>query len=207
MAKEATLISDLPKRPSGRILRAAEAGAWQDGFSFLAVARREADLFVKAARQEYAREFEIGYHDGKSKGETEARRLINEAVVKVDRYLGGIENEVINLALDVVKRVLGELDVNALVARAARQAIAELRQSKYLAISVHPDAAKTVRDELRDIFLSDENLNFRVEIRADATLARDACTVSTDVAVIDARIGAQLDAIAAAVAATTETQS
>jgi type III secretion protein L len=206
MARESTTIGELPKRPSGRILRAAEAGAWQDGFAFLAAARRKAEHILQAAHQEYARQFEIGCADGKSKGDSEAARLINEAVVKVDRYLGGIENEVINLALDVVRRVLGELDVNALVARAARQAIAEMRQAKYVTVSVHPDAAKAVRDELHDIYLHDGNLGFRVEIRADKTLAQDACTVSTDVTVFDARIGTQLDAIAAAVAAARETQ-
>lgn len=207
MAKEMTSIGDLPKRPTSRILRAAEAGAWQDGFAFLAAAKREAELILYAARQGYAREFEIGYRDGKSKGDTEAARLIGETVAKVDRYLGGIEHEVMNLALDVVRRVLGEFDGNALVARAARQAIAELRHAKYLTVSVHPDAAKAVRDELRGIFLSGENFGFRVEIRADKSLARDACTISTDAAVIDARIGAQLDAITAAAAATTEAKS
>ncbi len=57
-----------------------------------------------------------------------------------------------------------------------------------------------VRDELRAI-LSEADLGITVEIDADNTLAAGACIVSTDIAVVDASIDAQLSAIAAAVAA------
>ena len=197
MAREAA-IDDLPRRPTGRILRAKEARAWQDGYGFLDVARREAEQLRDSARRAYASEYAQGYNDGKAGGDAEAARIVSEAAAEVDRYLGGIQAEVIDLALDVVKRMLGEFDVSELVAKAASQAIAEIRRSKYLRVSVHPDAVTAVQDELRSI-LSESDLGMTVEIDADNTLDPGACIVSTDIAVVDASIDAQLKAIAAAI--------
>ncbi|RVB80771.1 HrpE/YscL family type III secretion apparatus protein [Mesorhizobium sp. M6A.T.Cr.TU.014.01.1.1] len=199
MASEAATNQDLPTRPRGVILRAAEAAAWCDGYAFLEAARREADQLRDAARKVYASEYAQGYEDGIAAGSTEAARLVSETAVKVDRYLGTLEQEVIDLALDVVQRMLGEFDVTTLVAKAARQAVAEVRRAKYLKISVHPNAVAVVRDEL-DAVLRDSDVGFTIEINADSKLAEGTCLVTTDVAVVDASIDAQLAAITSAVA-------
>lgn len=199
MPEKAGAIDDLPPRPHARILRAAEAQAWQDGYKFLDVARREAEKLRDTARRAYATEYAQGYEDGKAEGSAEAARLVSETAVKVDRYLGGLEAEVVDLALDVVRRVLGEFDVGMLVAKAARQAIAEVRRAKYLKVAVHPDAAQAVRDELSTV-LVDADLGLTIRIDTDATLAEGACIVSTDIAVVDASVDAQLRAVAAAIA-------
>ncbi|TIM30734.1 MAG: HrpE/YscL family type III secretion apparatus protein, partial [Mesorhizobium sp.] len=117
----------VPRRPVARILRAAEARAWQDGHAFLDEARRDAQQLRDAARRAYAAEYAQGYEDGKAQGEADAARLVSETAVKVDRYLGGLEAEIITLALDVVRRVLGEFDASMLVAKAAAQAVTEIR--------------------------------------------------------------------------------
>lgn len=152
----------------------------------------------EAARRAYAAEYAQGYEDGKAQGDADASRLISEAAVKVDRYLGGLEAEVTGLALEVVRRILGEFDVGALVAKAARQAVTEIRRARYLKIRVHPASVDRVREEL-DAVLRKSDLGMMVEIDADDALAPAACILSTDIAVIDASIDAQLDAIAAAI--------
>ncbi|TGT10000.1 HrpE/YscL family type III secretion apparatus protein, partial [Mesorhizobium sp. M8A.F.Ca.ET.213.01.1.1] len=132
-------------------------------------------------------------------GDADATRLIGETAVKVDRYLAGLETEVIGLAIEIVRRMLGEFDVGTLVAKAARQAVSEIRRAKYLKVRVHPASVDRVRDELNAV-LRDSDLGMTVEIDADDALAVGACIVSTDFAVVDASIDAQLKAIAAAIA-------
>ncbi|CAH2395513.1 type III secretion system stator protein SctL [Mesorhizobium escarrei] len=193
----------VPRRPVARILRAAEARAWQDGHAFLDEARRDAQQLRDAARRAYAAEYAQGYEDGKAQGDADAARLVSETAVKVDRYLGGLEAEIINLALDVVRRVLGEFDASMLVAKAAAQAITEVRRAKYLKVRLHPASVNRVRDELNTV-LRESDLGMTVEIDADDTLATGACILSTDIAVVDASIEAQLDAIAAAISSKAE---
>jgi type III secretion protein L len=203
MVEPGNATTAVPRRPNGRILRAAEARAWQDAHAFLDEARRDAQQLRDAARRAYAAEYAQGYEDGKAKGDADAARLVSETAVKVDRYLGGLEAEIITLALDVVRRVLGEFDAGMLVAKAAAQAVTEIRRAKYLKIRLHPASVNRVRDELNAV-LRESDLGMTVEIDADDTLATGACILSTDIAVIDASIEAQLNAIAAAISSKAE---
>ncbi|WP_192251692.1 type III secretion system stator protein SctL [Mesorhizobium silamurunense] len=203
MVEPVTATTDMPRRSYARILRAAEARAWQDGYAFLDGARRDAQQMRDAARRAYAAEYAQGYEDGKAQGDADASRLISETAVKVDRYLGGLEAEVTSLALEVVRRILGEFDVGTLVARAAKQAVTEIRRAKYLKIRVHPASVDRVREEL-DAILRKSDLGMTVEIDTDDALAATACILSTDVAVVDASIDVQLDAIATAISSKAE---
>ncbi|MER9846961.1 MULTISPECIES: type III secretion system stator protein SctL [unclassified Mesorhizobium] len=203
MIESGKAVEAMPRRPYARILRAAEVRALQDGHAFLDEARRDAQQLRDAARRAYAAEYAQGYDDGKAQGDAEATRLISETAVKVDRYFGGLESEVVGLAVDIVRRILGEFDVGALVAKAARQAVTEIRRAKYLKVRVHPASVDRVREEL-DAVLRQSDLGMTVEIDADDALVADACIVSTDFAVVDASIDAQLKAMAAAIASKTE---
>ncbi|TIQ01386.1 MAG: HrpE/YscL family type III secretion apparatus protein [Mesorhizobium sp.] len=203
MVEPGKATTAVPRRPVARILRAAEARAWQDGHAFLDEARRDAQQLRDAARRAYAAEYAQGYEDGKAQGDADAARLVSETAVKVDRYLGGLEAEITGLALDVVRRVLGEFDASMLVAKAAAQAVTEIRRAKYLKVRVHPLSVNRVRDEL-DAALRESDLGMTVEIDADDTLATGACILLTDIAVIDAGIEAQLNAIAAAISSKAE---
>ncbi|TJW30695.1 MAG: HrpE/YscL family type III secretion apparatus protein, partial [Mesorhizobium sp.] len=73
----------------------------------------------------------------------------------------------------------------------------------YLKVRVHPASVNRVRDELNAV-LRESDLGMTVEIDADDTLATGACILSTDIAVIDASIEAQLNAIAAAISSKAE---
>ncbi|PRH89358.1 HrpE/YscL family type III secretion apparatus protein [Labrys okinawensis] len=190
-------LADRPKRPTGRILRAAEAKAWQDGYGFLEAARQDAERLREAGRRAYAAEYAQGYEDGIAEGKREAARLVAATTAKLDRYFEGVESQVGELVLEVTRRLLGSFDLDELVAKIARQAVAEVRQAKYLRLTVHPDAHDRVRAEL-DTLARERQFGFALEIEADPTLARDACIVASEAAVIDAGVGTQLDAIAAA---------
>jgi type III secretion protein L len=188
----------LPPRPGKRILKAAEAQAWRDGFAFLDAARRRAAELNEAARKAYGDSVAEGYKAGKADGTAEAARLLAEVSAKVDRYLGSIEKDVIDLATDVIARVLGEFDAGDLVAKAARQTIAEIRRSRFIKVTVHPQAVEAVRDELEAI-RAESAFQGTIEIIADADLPRDGCVVATDIVVVDATISVQIAAIAEAI--------
>ncbi|WP_244467964.1 type III secretion system stator protein SctL [Nitratireductor soli] len=196
----------LPARPAARILRAQEAKAWQDGFAFLEAAQSEAGRMRDAARRAYAAEYARGYEDGREQGAGEAARLTSETVEKVDRYLAGLTGEIVTLALDVVERVLGELDIAELVARAAEQAILDIRSAKYLRVTVHPDAVEAVRGRLGTL-VEPSRFGFSFEVAGDASLAAGACIVTTDAAVIEAGIEVQLKAVAVALGSVDEASS
>ena len=97
--------------------------------------------------------------------------------------------------------MLGEFDGDEMIAKAARNAISQMRRARYFKVSVHPNAADTVRAQLDEIAASAE---FPIEVLPDAGLSRHACIVATDIAVLDAGIEAQLSGIQSALKAEAE---
>jgi type III secretion protein L len=187
-------LDNLPTGPGSKILRAAEVEAWQDGYRFLAAVRSAAARIDETTHNAYAAAYKQGFAEGKAAGEVEASRLLHETSLKVDRYLATLEHQIGALALNVVRRALGELDAADLVARAAAQALSEFRREKSLKVTVHPAAQDRVGATLRAL-TSDGGLAVTVE--SDPSLDPGACIVASDFAVVDASIEAQLRAFAA----------
>jgi type III secretion protein L len=186
-------MAHLPSGPGARIIRPTEFAAWSDGFRFVKEAGAAADRIVEAARRAYDAEQARGYAEGRAAGATEAARLIADARGAIDEYLESIEFQVAELALDVVRRVLGQIELGELVARAAQEAATDFHRARFLKITVHPDAA----DQVRSAFAARD---VTVVVEADPHLARTACIIASEILVIDAGIDAQLAAIAEAFA-------
>lgn len=174
----------LPPGPTGKILRPEQAGAWRDGFRFLA-----------EAQAAYNAERERGYADGKEAGALEATRIVGETAARVDRYLASLEREIAQLALDIVRRVLGEVDAGALIERAAIHAMADFKEAKSLEITVHPENLARVRTAVAS-YIRQANLGLTVTVQEDARMPRDGCTLASDFTVVDASVEGQLRALA-----------
>jgi type III secretion protein L len=191
LVQNPTVLADLPAEPGARIMRAADADAWQDGYRFLEAVREAAGKVEESARAAYAAAYEKGYADGRAAGATEASRMVRDTTLAVDRYLARLENEVGALALSVVRRMLGDLDVVDVVARAAAQALAEFRHAKNLRLTVHPAAVDRVNGALAAL-----QVDTLVTVESDPGLDQGACIVASEFAVVDASIDVQLQALA-----------
>jgi type III secretion protein L len=192
--KTPTAPDGLPAEPGPRILRAAEARAWRDGYRFLAAAR---DVSVKAkehAQTAYNAAYESGFAEGRAAGAIEASRLVSDTTFAVDRYLKRLEKEVGHLALDIVRRVIGQIDIADLVALTASQVMAEFRHEKNLKVTVHPVAADRVSAALAALTQDDLPA---VTVESDPALDEGACILASDFAVVNASIDAQLRAFEA----------
>jgi type III secretion protein L len=185
-------LDSLPTGPSAKILRPADAEAWQEGCRFLAAVREAAGRVEENARKTCADAYVKGYAEGRTAGAVEACRLVRDTAAKVDRYLATLEHEIGGLALNIVRRVLGEIDPAELVARAATQALVEFRQEKSVRVTVHPTAIDRVNAALAALAPG----GVATTVESDPALGEDACIVSTDFAVVDASIEAQLRAFA-----------
>jgi type III secretion protein L len=186
-------IDALATGPGSRIIRAADAEAWESGINFYQQVRQQAERVEAAALASYDAERARGYADGKAEGEREAARLVIETVAAVDRYLAGLEQDVAGLAMNVVRRAMGEFDMADLVARAAAHAAPDFRRSKWLKLTVHPDAVERVSRAVKDVITDG---GFCCSVEADNKLGPDACILASEVAIVDAGIETQLAAFA-----------
>lgn len=201
LVHDSIALNDLPAEPGSRIVRAAQADAWREGYEFLAAVREAASKVDEEMRSLHAAAYEKGYQEGRAAGALEASRMVRDTTLAVDRYLASLENQIGALAMGVVKRMFGELDAADLVARAAAQALTEFRQEKNLKVTVHPAAADRVRTALEALAPGFP----AVTVESNPGLHEEACIVASEFALVDASIDVQLRALAADLASANRT--
>lgn len=185
---------DMPHRPLARILRAEEAECWIDGYAFLERAKNEAATIRAGVQNEVAEAREAGQEQGRKAGEAQAAELLMRTQVDVERYLTSVEPMVAMLAMQIVERVIGTFDDAQLVARAAQQALDDLRHDNAVVVNVAPDILGEVEHRL--VAMNSGALTVRVV--ADRHLSTRQCIVTTSATSIDVGIDTQLEAIRAA---------
>jgi type III secretion protein L len=178
-----TIETTLPKAPGVKIIRKADEAAWRDGYRLLAEAKRI-----------YESERARGYAEGREAGVAEASRLVVETAANVERYVSTLDEQVGQLAMDIVRRVLGEFDQTDLVARAAANALADFKREKALKITVHPNAEQHVLQVLS----RQGEREVTIQVETDPAVDENACLIASEFAVVEATVETQLAAISKA---------
>ena len=197
-AAEATPLRRLalPERglPFGRVVPKALVDASAEATRLLAKARVEAQTLVTAAERRAA--------DLKLLAEAEARAEASAKLAAHALALATHEAKADERALErtvALARLLAERLLGASLAVApeqvvalARQALAEARGARRLAIVAHPEDAQLLSQELPSLGVALET----VRVVADGSRSRGSLRIETDIGVLDADLAPQLDRLA-----------
>ncbi|MEM7042316.1 MAG: type III secretion system stator protein SctL [Pseudomonadota bacterium] len=180
-------------RPRGRVVRADEIKAWRTGEDYLKAAEREAERLRADAIEAFEQAKKAGFEEGRKEGAEAAARLLAETTRRADRHLAEADQQVVDLALAVVRQVLGEFDTGRLVSNAVRHALSRQRQSQHLTLHVAPDLVEALRTEIDAAF--EPGLRHLITVEPDPRLEQDQCRLASEVGFVDLGIKAQLNAI------------
>ncbi|TLX56892.1 HrpE/YscL family type III secretion apparatus protein [Stutzerimonas nosocomialis] len=182
-------MSALPTRPPLRILRADEADAWTDGFAFLEAARSQAQRLQAERREALDAARREGYGQGRAEGLQEAAKVLARTRSEVDAYLAGLEPALADLALDIVRRLLGEWPADEALCRLTRVALNEFREGQALTLQVQPALVDALRQRLAEAGI------VSLELVGDRSLAPGQARLSSAVASVELGIEAQLQVL------------
>jgi type III secretion protein L len=175
---------------TAEILRANEADALIDDYARIGEMKAEAERQLAAAREACEIERAKGCLEGQRAGALEAARRLDEAEEAVRILIDSLEGEIALLAVSIAERILGEFDEQELILRAARQAIADLRDDDAATLYIAPRYVGPLRERLaRDRAGPD------VAIEPQSTMADTACVIRTARGTIDAGLTSQLEVI------------
>lgn len=186
----------LPERglPFGRVVPKALVDSSAEATRILAKARVEAHALVAAAERRAA--------DLKLLAEAEARAEASAKLAAHALSLATHEARADERALErtvalarlLAERLLGaSLAVNPeQVVALARQALAEARGARRLAIVAHPEDAQLLSDALPSLGVALET----VRVVPDGSRSRSSLRIETDIGVLDADLAPQLDRLA-----------
>ena len=168
-----------------------------EGDRLLAEARAEAARELAAARDEAERIRRKAEVEGRERGLAAVSELLVGARAAAARARAGAEVELRTLAVRIAEKILGrELarDAAATVVDIAAEAMRHAGEPRELVVRCAPeDVAALERGKPR--LLERCRAAQAVRLVADERVARGGCIIETELGVVDARLGTQLDAI------------
>lgn len=187
--------SDEPPRyrPRGRVIPAEDISGWRTGQAFMEAAAREAERLKTEALQAFEDAKKRGFEEGRKEGAEAASQLLAETTLHADRHLADADRQVVDLAIAVVRRVLGEFDVGQLTRNAVRHALSKQRQSQHLTLHVAPDMVEGLRADIDAEF--DPEVRHLMTVEPDPRLEQSQCRLASDIGFVDLGIEAQLLAL------------
>ncbi|MGI9500009.1 MAG: type III secretion system stator protein SctL [Geminicoccaceae bacterium] len=192
-------------RPRGRIIPAEDIDAWRTGQGYLDAAAREADRLRAEAVAAFEEARRRGFEEGRMEGAEAAARLLAETTSRVDRHLADADARVVELAMAVVQRVLGDFDVGELTRKAVLHALTQQRQDQHITLHVAPDMVDGLREKLDATI--DPATRHLITVQPDPRLDQGQCRLASKIGFVDLGIEAQLEAIHRGLADCLETQA
>jgi flagellar biosynthesis/type III secretory pathway protein FliH len=146
---------------------------------------------------------EQGRAQGREQGLREAGDTLAATLVSLAesaaRERESLRGEIGALALQVVRKLLGDFADEVLLVALAETAARETLPAQQMSLVVHPDLRDAVRERLsRSAAQGGAEAGLRCEVRGDPSCARDACRIETEHGRVDATLEAQLARLAEA---------
>lgn len=180
--------AELPSRPGLRIIRAAQAEQWVDGYAFLRAAREEAEAIRKDSADWLEQARAEGFESARQQGAEQISALLGETSLQVDGWLAGLEASLADLALNIVREVLDEMDDAERVVRCTRKALSAFRQDQALTLFVPRQDVEAVRRRIKTEMDGLPN----IAVDSDDQLSTGQARLSSPVGSVELGLEAQL---------------
>lgn len=180
--------------PSARVLRAADYTALVQAQALLDEARAQADAILAGAQEAFEAERRRGYEDGKQEALLDQAEKMIETVGRTVDYFAGVENEMVDLVMSAVRKVVDGFDDRDKVMIVVRNVLAVVRNQKHMTLRLNPDDVEVVRARINDILADYPGVGY-LDLMADARLARGACILESEIGMVEASLEGQIAAL------------
>lgn len=182
------LANQLPSRPALRIIRAAQAQQWVDGYAFLQAAKDQAEAVRKDSADWLEQARAQGFESARQQGAEQISVLLAETSQQVDGWLAGLETSLADLALNIVREVLDEMDDAERVVRCTRKALSAFRQDQALTLFVPRQEVDAVRRRIK----AEQDSLPTIAVESDDQLSAGQARLSSPVGSVELGLEAQL---------------
>ena len=180
--------------PSARVLRAADYTALVQAQALLDEARAQADAILAGAQEAFEAERRRGYEDGKQEALLDQAEKMIETVGRTVDYFAGVENEMVDLVMSAVRKVVDGFDDRDKVMIVVRNVLAVVRNQKHMTLRLNPDDVEVVRARINDILAEYPGIGY-LDLMADARLAQGACILESEIGMVEASLEGQISAL------------
>ena len=189
-------LTDIPDKllAGEKVVKADQYQSFVDAEGIISSSRKQAERILEAARRERESERQRGYQQGLLEGRREmAERMIDAVERNVD-YFSHMEQKVVDIVVEALKKILGEIDQREKILKIVQNALAVVRNQAKVTLRVCPDEAAYVRSRVDDILKQYPGIGY-LDVSPDPRLKEGGCILETEMGVVDASVDVQLEAI------------
>jgi len=180
-----------------RVLRGADRQVWEDAKALLEHARAQAEAIVAGAQAAFDAERERGYAEGKEQALLDQAEKMIETVGRTVEYFAGVENEMVELVMQAVRKVVEGFDSREKVMIVVRNALAVVRNQKHMTLRLHPAEVDVVRARVNELLAAYPGVGY-LDIVADPRLQCGACILESEIGMVEASLDGQIEALSKA---------
>ncbi len=162
----------------------------------------EEDRIVQAEKEACERGREEGLAQGRQIATAELAKTKLSLVDQANAELGQVREEVLSLALQVVRKIADGVATEDMLYALATTAAQECLPSRSIVLKVHPNAVEQVKKRLSEYQASSDTNHPIHNVVADEDLDLDACVLETDAGQVCADLDTQLGVLEKHLAAT-----
>jgi type III secretion protein L len=181
-------MSELPSRPPGRILRAEEADLWVDGYAFIKAAEARAQTLLEDSARTLEKARQQASERARQEGARHASTLLAQTSRQVDTWLTGLEPALVDLTLDIVREVLGEMDDTERLLRCTRKALDAFKRDQALTLFVPAADVEAVQRRV----IEEDGYPATLVVHADEHLGAGQARLSSPAGSVELGIETQL---------------
>ncbi len=182
---------EMPVPAAGvKVIKAADKAKLIEAGELIAAAEASAKAIEARAETAYKERFEAGYADGVEAGKMENAEKMMETVIASVEFIENIENTVVSVVSQSVRKIIGELDDEERIRRIVSTALNNVRGQQRVTVRVSPRDEPAVNRALAAM-----TSGSYLTVVADSRLAPESCILESDLGVIDASLATQLKAL------------
>lgn len=182
---------DLPAPAAGvKVVPAEDAAELARAGGLIAAAQAQAKAILEKAEADYQARYEAGYADGIEMGRMENAEKMMETVLASVEFIENIENTVVSVVSQSVRKIIGELDDETRIRLIVHTALNNVRGQQKVTVRVSPKDEPVVSASLAAM-----TSGSYLTVVADTRLAPESCILESDLGVVDASLKTQLAAL------------
>lgn len=193
-------IKDISNRTvAGIVIPAKDVPAWSQGKEYLEEAIRVLEDANKYAAELAAHEKLVGYKDGFQSGTQSVIDVVAKAKRSVDVHYAGLERNMVDLSLQVVRQILDNIVPAESITATVRKTLQTLDVGNEIVLHVSPQIIEPLRQKLIAELPADAEI--KITLREDAKLNPTDCRLLGSFGTVDLSIDKQFEILSASLRA------
>jgi type III secretion protein L len=180
--------------PGTRIIKKASYTTLVQAQGLLDAAHRKAEEIVAAAKAAFEEEKQRGYAEGLENAQGEMAQQMTETALATERHYHELKEETISLVMAVTKKVLKNIDPQALVIAQVTKALDSFKGGQRITLKVHPTVADSLNRKLAEIAKTCPGID-GIDIQMTPDIPPQQMTLVSATGILEASMETQLAAI------------